>query len=155
MKPKMKRSSLLDEEDIWNAVIAVLSEHEVTTTDQTIKDAVIAFQYYAELESGGHESLLNWFEDYIKDEGIDKYLAELTQALEKIGAHDYAELEKRFCVKMWNLYVELENDESKEEAFYEVIENADKGYYDLESKLEELLEAYFISIHTELIDVVE
>lgn len=155
MKPKMNRRDLLSKDNIWNAVVSVISEHDFSTNDTVINEAFIVFHYYSELESGGHESLLTWFEPYIEEISIESYLNTLTAALEKIGAHDYAAIEKKYGQEMWNLHVALVNDETKEEEYYHIIEKADDEYYQLHQKLEGLLETYFIHIHTDLIEVVE
>ena len=151
----MKRKNLLSKTDIWNAVITVLSEYDLSTDEKNLNEAFIVFQYYSELESGGHESLFTWFEWYIEEVGIDNYLNELIGILEKIGAHDYAIIEKKYGQEMWRLYVALENDEIEEDEFYDVIEKANNDYHKLNQKLEELLERYFVTIHTDLIEVVE
>lgn len=57
MKPKMNRKDLLNSNDIWNGVIHAISEIDYPTEDQTLNDAFTVFQYYSEMESGGHESL--------------------------------------------------------------------------------------------------
>lgn len=155
MKPKMKRKDLLSKTDIWNAIITVLSEYDLSTEDKILNEAIIVFQYYSELESGGHESLLTWFEWYIEEVGINNYLNELIGILEKIGAHDYTIIEKNYGQEMWRLFVSLENDEIEEDEFYNVIEKANDEYNKLNGKLEELIETYFVSIHTDLIEVVE
>ena len=60
---------------------------------------------------------------------------------------------------MWRLHVAMENGENKEDKFYDefynVIEKADDEYHKLNQKLDDLIEIYFISIHTDLIEVVE
>ncbi|MFD1927022.1 hypothetical protein ACFSFY_02975 [Sporosarcina siberiensis] len=155
MKPKMNKKDLLDKNDIWNAVIKVVSECDPSTKDTILKEAFIVFQYYSELESGGHESLLNWSEFYIKKVGIDHYINELIAVLEKIGAHDYAIIEKKYGKEMWRLYVALEKEDINEDEFFTVIEKADKEFHKLNRKLDNLLETYFISIHTDLIEVVD
>lgn len=145
----------MNNDDIWNAVITVLSESDLPTENKKLNEAFIVFQSYSELESGGHESLFTWFEPYIKEVGIDNYLNELIDILEKIGAHDYATIEKNYGQEMWELYVALENDKVEEDEFYSVIEKADDEYHQLNQKLQELLETYFVTIHTDLIEVVE
>ena len=55
---------------------------------------------------------------------------------------------------MWRLYTALENSEIDEKESYSVIEIADVEYYKLNEKIRELMEAYFVRIHTELIEVV-
>ncbi|MHA6259699.1 DMP19 family protein [Sporosarcina sp. CAU 1771] len=155
MKPKMTRNELVEKNDIWNAVLTVASECDPSTKDQVLKEAFIVVQYYSELESGGHESLLTWMESYIDEVGIDSYLAELIAILEKIGAQEYAYIVKKYGQEMWKLYIALEHNEIKEGDFYEVIEKADDAFHKLNRKLDDLLECYFIRIHTDLIDVVE
>src|SRR5699024_10688846 len=151
----MNRNNSINIDGIWNAVITILAESDLSTENKSLKEAFIVFQYYSELESGGHESLFTWFEAYIEEVGIDIYLNELIGILEKIGAHDYAIIEKKYGQEMWKLYVALENDEVEEDEFYGVIEKADDEYHKLNQKLEELLETYFVTIHTDLIEVVE
>ncbi|MFC5466000.1 hypothetical protein ACFPM4_14805 [Lederbergia graminis] len=144
----------MNNDDIWNAVIAMLSEYDISTENKNLHEAFIVFQYYSELESGGHESLFTWFESYIEEVGIHNYLNELINILEKIGAHDYVIIEKKYGQEMWGLYVALENDEVEEDEFYSVIGKADEEYHKLNQKLEELLETYFITIYTDLIKIV-
>ena len=79
----------------------------------------------------------------------------LIEILEEIGAHNYAMIEKKYCQKMWSLYVALENGEIEEDEFCNVVEKANDEYYKLNDELVELLETYFITIHTDLIEVVE
>ncbi|MCZ2259779.1 hypothetical protein KSU66_14860 [Sporosarcina sp. G11-34] len=155
MKPKMNRKDLLDKNDIWNAVVSVVSDCDLSTKDTVLKEAFIVFQYHSELESGGHESLLTWMGSYINEVSIESYLNELIAILEKIGAHDYAEIEKNYGRKMWRLHAALENDEIDEDEFYNIVEKADDEYDKLNQGIDSLLERYFISIHADLIDVVE
>lgn len=155
MKPKMKRSELKDNNDIWNAVIGVLSELDFPTGDQEVDDAFLVFQYYSEMESGGHETLLNWTQDYIKEVGIKKYQDELASALVKIGAPEYAEIESTHLEELWKLHLALENDGSQEDEYYSKIELMDGAYHGQDEKFENLLETHFLKIHTDLIDVVE
>ena len=155
MKLKINRKELVYTEDIWNAVISVISDYDFPVENETANDAFIIFQYYSELESGGHESLFTWFSDYIQEVGITQYLKQLIAILEKIDAHEYAAIEKAHGEEMWKLYMALENGEIEEEEFYNVIEKADNDYHNLNNKLEKRLETYFVAIHTELIQVVE
>ncbi|WP_282155471.1 DMP19 family protein [Cytobacillus gottheilii] len=155
MKPKMNKKELVHKDDIWNAVISVLSEYDYSSEDKTAKEAFTVFQYYSEMESGGHEILLNWTSDYIKEVGIKAYVKELIENLEKINAHDYAAIIRKYGEQMWKLHISLGNDEVEESEYYEVIEKADGEYYSLDDQLAVLLEAYFVEIYEELIDVVE
>ena len=155
MKPKMTRKELLDTDNIWNAIITAISEVDLSTKDTVLNEALIIFQYYSELESGGHENLLNWLESYIEEISIEIYLNKLITILEKIGAHDYAMIESKYGQEMWRLYIALEKEEVEEDEFYNVIKKADDEYHKLNGILENLLKAYFVSIHTDLIDVVE
>ena len=154
MKPKMKRKDLISKTDISNAVMDVLSESNLSSEDTTLNKAFIVYHYYSELESGGHETLFRWFGHHIKAMGIDDYLNKLIGTLEEIGAHNYALIEKKYCKELWNLYIALENDEIHEDEFYQVIEKATDDYYKLNDELRELLETYFVTIYTDLIEVV-
>ncbi|MBD8067824.1 hypothetical protein [Bacillus sp. PS06] len=154
MKPTMNKNDLLNKADIWNAVIDVLTDHELTTEMNSLNEAILVYQYYSELESGGHESLYRWLESFIREVGIQQYLSRIIDILEKNGANDYAAIEKKYGQEMWDLYVALENEEIDEEKFYHVIEKADNEYYNLEGKLEGYLEEYFAEIYTDLIEVV-
>ena len=80
---------------------------------------------------------------------------QLIAILEKIDAHEYAAIEKAHGEEMWNSYMALENGEIEEDEFYNVIEQADNDYHNLNNKLEKHSETYFVAIHTELIQVVE
>lgn len=155
MKPKIKRTDLLNKDNIWNAVSDVLIEYNYQSESQVAYEAFTVLQYYSEMESGGHESLLRWNSDHIEGVGITRYLEELIGVLDKIDAHEYALIEKKYGKEMWDLYVALENDEIDEKEFYSVIEKADNEYYYLNEKLRELLETYFVKIHTDLIEVVD
>ncbi|KAB2331968.1 DMP19 family protein [Bacillus mesophilum] len=155
MKPKMNKKELAHKDDIWNAVISALPEYVYSAENKTAKEAFTVFQYYSEMESGGHEILLNWTSDYIKEVGIRAYVKELIESLEKINAHDYAAIIRKYGEQMWKLHISLENDEVEESEYYEVIEKADAEYYSLDDQLAGLLEAYFVEIYEELIDVVE
>jgi hypothetical protein len=154
VKPKMKRRGLMNNDDIWNAVITVISKNNYPTENKILNETYNVFQYYSELESGGHESLFTWFSEHIEEVGIANYMKELIGILEKIGANEYATIEKKYGEEMWRLYIALENDDSVEDEFYSVVEKADNEYGKL-NKLGELLETYFVKIHTDLIDVVE
>lgn len=155
MKYKMKSKDLLTKEDIWNAVIHVLGEYDFPTENEIAHEAMIVFYYYSELESGGHESLLNSFSWYIEDVGITNYLNELIGSLEKISAYDFSLIEKEYGKELWRLFKALESAEIEEDEFYKVVEKADIAYNKLNDKLGVLLEAFFIKIHTELIEVIE
>ncbi|WP_099360927.1 DMP19 family protein [Fredinandcohnia onubensis] len=139
-------------EDIWNEVIHKICSIDFPSEDQTLNEAFLVFQYYSELESGGHEALLNWWNEYISKVGITTYIKELTQILEKISAQDYAVILQKYGEEMWKNFVALENGEIDEVPFYQVIEKADGDYYSLEDKLQQLLESYFVSIHTDILE---
>jgi len=154
-KPKIQRTDLVNPEDIWNTVISVLTEFDYPEDNKVANEAFTVLQYYSEMESGGHESLLRWNSDHIEEVGSTRYLEELVGVLEKIDAPEYALIEKKYGKDMWRLHVALENDEIDEKEFYSVIEKADNEYYHLNEKLGELLEAYFVMIYMDLIEVVE
>ncbi|MFJ8261948.1 hypothetical protein ACIQ4I_08340 [Rummeliibacillus sp. NPDC094406] len=155
MKHKIKKTELLTNNDIWNKVIEVIGEYDFPTENEIINEVFIVFNYYSELESGGHESLFNWFSWHIEEVGITNYLKELTAILEKIDAYDYSKIENEFGNELWRLFKAIENDEIEEEEFYSVVEKADNEYEKLNGKLGDLLETYFVNVYTELIEVVE
>lgn len=151
----MKRKHLMSKTDILNAVMDVLSEHDLSSEDNTLNKAIIVYQYYTELESGGHESLFRWFGHHIKEMGIDNYLNKLIGILEEIGAHNYALIENKYFKELWSLYIALQNGEIQEDGFYNVIKKATDEYYNLNDELTELLKTYFVTISTDLIEVIE
>ena len=155
MKYKMQRKDLLTKDDIWNAVIKVMGKYDFPTENEIANEVFIVFNYYSELESGGHESLFNWFSWHIEEVGITNYLKELTGILEKIEAYDYSKIEKEYGKELWRLFKALENDEIEEDEFYNVVEKADNEFEKLNGRLGNLFETYFANIYTELIDVVE
>ncbi|PSL41461.1 hypothetical protein B0H99_102145 [Planomicrobium soli] len=155
MKPKMYRRDLVTKDDIWNAVIATISEYDYPTRNQPADEAFLAFQYYSELESGGHEILMNWFSGHIEEVGVTSFLDALVGSLEAIGAYDYAAIEKNYGQEMWQKFKALENGEVKEGEFYAVVEQADWEYHQLDGRIAELLETYFVDVHMELIDVIQ
>lgn len=145
----------MESENRWNAVIDMLNECDFPTDSGLLNGAQTVFQYYSELESGGHESLFSSLSTYIEENGIGTYLKEVTEILEQIGAHDYAVIEHDYCVEIWQLYVALENDSIEASEFYTIIEKADDAYNQLDDKLEQLLTTYFVKIHRELTGVIE
>ncbi|MEH7224600.1 hypothetical protein V7112_12395 [Bacillus sp. JJ1566] len=138
-------------DEIWNEVIHSISKIDFPSDNQTLNEAYLAFQYYSELESGGHEAWLNWWHEYIEEVGIATYIKELTHIFEKIGAQEYAIILQKYGAEMWQTFVALENGEINEDLFYQVIEKADQEYYNLEDKLQQLLESYFVNNHTDFI----
>lgn len=151
----MNRKDLITNDDIWNAMVFLMSEYDFPTDNQLANKVSLVYHYYSELESGGHEALFNWFGTQIEELGASNYFKELTSILEEINAHEYSLIEKEYGEKSWELFKALENNEIQEEAFYEVIEKADTEYQNLNGKLADLLETYFINIHTQLIEIVE
>ncbi|MFJ7828510.1 hypothetical protein [Psychrobacillus sp. NPDC096623] len=59
------------------------------TDDEKRNNFLILFNYFCELESGGHD----WFSEHIEEMGIQTYLNRLTIMLEKVEVHEYAEIE--------------------------------------------------------------
>ncbi|QUG42883.1 hypothetical protein KD050_06445 [Psychrobacillus sp. INOP01] len=149
-------------DEIWNAVLSAYSEYVFPTDDVKMNDFFILFNYFCELESGGHESLFNWFSEHIEEMGIQTYLNRLTKMLEKVEAHEYAEIEKNYTEELWRLFLSVENSgteephyESLEAEFYMTIEKADSEYRSLGDKLSERLSSYATVIYTEIIEIVE
>lgn len=153
MKPKMKKSELRTKDDIWNAVIAVLSDTEHPSEDKLSNEAYLLFNYYSDMESGGHESLFNHYSEYIDLVGIEKFMSELTGALRKMNAVSYAEILEQYGADMYRMFLGLEDGQVEEAEYYNVIEQADDAYQALNGKINDLLEEYFVNIHGDLIDV--
>lgn len=154
MKPKMYRRDLVTTDDIWNALVQTISEYDYPTGDEIADEAFLVLQYYSELENGGHEMLWTWASEYIEEVGIASYLDALVSSLEAIGAYDYAAIEQKYGLEMWQKFKALEKGEIDEEIFYAAIKQADEEYYQLDGRLVEVLEVYFVDIHEELIDVI-
>ncbi len=148
-------TELMTNEDIWNAMVFLLSEYDLPTDNESANQAFMVYHYYSELESGGHEGLFNWCSMHIEALGANRYFEELVRALKEINATEYALIEEKYGLQMWRLYQALEKGEIPEEEFYTIIEKADSEYWQFDGKLGEVLEVYFVKIHTELIEVVE
>lgn len=162
MKIKVNRKDLLTKDDIWNAVLTAYGEYSFPTKNEKSNEVFIVFNYFCELESGGHESLFNWFSEHIEEMGITTYLNRLTNILEKIGAYDYVKIEKTYGEELWKSFIALENSSfgkldyfNLEANFYNLIENADEEYRLLGEELGELLRNYSADIYLEMIEVVE
>lgn len=151
----MNSKDLITKEDIWNAVTDIMVEYNFPTENKIANDTYLVYHYYSELESGGHESLLNWGKWDIEKVGIVNYVNDLTSTLESIGANDYATIEKKYGEELWRLFISLENGEVEEDDFYNVIKKADSDYYNLNEELRRLLQIHFENIYTDLIDIEE
>ncbi|MFC4409061.1 hypothetical protein ACFOZY_01285 [Chungangia koreensis] len=153
MKPNMKKSELKTKEDIWNAVIAVLSDTDYPSENDVANEAFLLFNYYSDMENGGHENLFNYNAETIDIIGIEKFLTQLTAALRNMNADEYAAILDRYGADMYQMFLGLEDGQVKEAEYYTVFEQADDAYQDLGGKINELLEDYFVKIHGDLIDV--
>ncbi|MBD3107435.1 hypothetical protein IEO70_03575 [Bacillus sp. AGMB 02131] len=142
--------SEMSKTEIRSAVIQVLMEKEFPSESAITNEAHLVFQYYCEMESGGHEGLLRWKSQYIKDIGITVYLAKLTAILKKINAFQYAAILEEYGEEMWNLFVALEKGEIDEDQFYEIVHKADYRYYHLNDEIDFLIENYFSEIYEQL-----
>ncbi|KMJ57132.1 hypothetical protein AB685_17095 [Bacillus sp. LL01] len=155
MDKKVKNTELTTNEDIWNAMVSLMSEYDFPTDNETANQAFMVYHYYSELESAGHEGLFNWCSSYIEELGAARYFEELVRALREINATDYALIEEKYGVQLWKLYQALESGEAPEEEFYNIIEKADNEYWQLDGKLGNMLETYFVGIYKEFIEVVD
>lgn len=161
-KIKLKRSELQTTNEIWNAVLSVYGVYDFPTNDEKMNDFFILFNYYNEVESGGHECLFNWFSKDIERMGIHAYLNRLTKMLRQVGAPEYAELEKKYLEQLWRLFLEVESSGSDElifdslvAKFYMLLERVDGEYRNLDDKLSERLSNYAHEIYTDFIEIVE
>jgi len=162
IKMKVKRSELQTNNDIWNAVLSVYGEYDFPTNDKKMDDFFILFNYYCEMESGGHECLFNWFSKDIEEMGIQVYLNRITEMLRKADASEYAEIERKYLEELWRLYLAVENSVNEEldfervvAEFYRYLEKADDEYRNLGDQLSDRLSWYATDIYTEIIEVVE
>ncbi|WP_223701762.1 DMP19 family protein [Sutcliffiella deserti] len=155
MLHKMKKAELRTKDDIWNAMVFLLSDYDFPTDNETANKARMVYHYYSELESAGHEGLFNWCSSDIEELGAARYFEKLVRALKEINAQDYALIEEKYGVQLWKLFQALENEEIPEEEFYNIIEKADNEYWQLNGKIGELLETYFVNIHKEFIEVID
>lgn len=130
-------------EEKWNEMIGQLSELELPVEDPFLQQMLLVYHYFSEMESGGHESLFRWLEMYVKDTGIDFFIAELSDALEHIGAIGYVDLVQIYGKPIWQAYEAMNQDETVEDSFYEVVETADEQYHGL-GGIGELVERYFL-----------
>jgi hypothetical protein len=154
-KPQKYKAQLSSEDDIWNAAVEAVSEMELPIEEGVNRNTFWAFQYYSAMESGGHESLLHAFFEYVQEIGSEQFLTELTAALDSIGAEHYARYERQYGKEMWYQFVALEHGETEEGAYYKVIEQADQAYYELGNSLEQILAAHFVAVHEQLIDIID
>ena len=155
MKFKVVKSQLQHRDDIWSILADITVENAYPTTNPLLDEISIVFSYYSELESGGHESLTRWQYDQIVALGFETYLDKLTATLRKIGAVDYAVIEKDYLPDIWRIYHQLENGENMEEAFYVLVEKADKAYVALQDAIRPMLVEYAVDIHLQVIEPVE
>lgn len=162
VKIKMKRSELQTDNDIWNAVLSAYGEYDFPTNDEKMDEFFILFNYYCEMESGGHECLFNWFSKDIEEMGVQIYLNRLMKILQKVDAHEYAELEKNNLKELWTLFLAVENSGHDEldfeivvAEFYKLLEKADGEYRILGDKLSDRLSSYATVIYTEIIEIME
>jgi hypothetical protein len=152
---KIKKTELMNNHDIWNVMVSIMAEYNFPAENETANKVYMVYNYYSEMESGGHEGLFHWFSWYIEEVGGHQYFAELIRILKDINADAYALIEEKYGEKLWNLFQALENGEIPEEAFYSLNTKADEEYNQLSGKLEDLLENYFVDIYRELIEVME
>lgn len=135
----MKRADLVNNVDIWNAMVELMAEYDFPTDHTIANKEFMVYSYYAELESAGHEGLFNWFSSYIEEVGAHRYFKELRSVLEEMNAHEYALIETKNGEKLWELFQALVKDEIPEDDFYILLEKADQEYHQLNGRLEEKL----------------
>ena len=141
----------MTKEDIWNDTISILAETDYPSDNPSINDVYLAYHYYSELESGGHEAFLTWFSEQMEQTGPTTFFQNLKHSLTKINAKPYAKIIDTYGEALWQAFTALEKEEIEEDEFYNIIEKADTEYYQLNGKLEQNLEDYFIANHPKLI----
>ena len=135
----------MKKEEIWNDTITILAEADYPSDNPFINDVYLAYHYYSELESGGHEAFLTWFSEQIEQTGPTTFLQNLKHSLTKINAKPYAEIIDTYGEALWQAYTALEKEEIEEDEFYNLIEKADTEYYQLDTQLEQYLQNYFVT----------
>lgn len=149
------KNDLLDEGNAWEAVLSAGLTINRPDGFKDAHDYFITLDFLHELESGGHGSLLEWSSDIIEELGIRTYIERLTSMLEKIGAEEYAEIEKQYAEKLWILNRALANGEDVMEEYDRLIEEADKRYSQLGERLLDRMQAYSLVIYKELSENIE
>jgi hypothetical protein len=145
-------SELQQQQIIYNQVTERLIGINFPSDFPRLNKAHLLVIYHNELESGGHESFLNWQQNTVRQIGIQPYMKDLVAALQEIGAKDYANVIEQFGEHMWNLFEALENGEIDESLFYEVIELADQAYFKLNGAIRDLLEVYLLKHSKQLLE---
>lgn len=133
----------MNADEIWNAMVDLISSMDYPTGDSDKDEVFLLFQFYSTMESGGHESFLNLFEEELEKLGPAFFFNQLRQSLIQIGGAGYAEIEKEYGLPLWEGYKALEDGGSEEEAFYVLVEKADRKYEALGSQINSLMETYF------------
>lgn len=153
-KIQILREQVNSNDDIWNELSNVAIQHFFPTNNDLLDELSIFVLYFNEMESGGHEAVLNWTQERIETFGFNNYLHVLSTTLEKIGAPTLADVERKLAPLYWSLYHQLEAGEIDEEPFYEVIEQADKAYFALNEHFRTLVMNYFLSIYEQVFEIV-
>ena len=150
MKIKVNKKDLMNEDDAWGAVMAAsVSIKSYKHAD----DFFLALNYLNELESGGHGSLIEWSSEIIEELGIHTYVERLTSMLEKLGAPEYAAIEKQYLEELWRLNRAMEKGDAVMEVYDELIEESDKKYWQLGERLLHLMRDHSLIIYKELIEI--
>lgn len=153
-KIQIPRAQVSSNEAIWNELSNVAIQQYFPTNNDLLDELSIFVLYFNEMESGGHEAVLNWTKERIEAFGFHNYVHVLSSTLEKIGAPALAEVEKRLAPLYWPLYHQLEAGEIDEEPFYEVIEQADQAYFEINEHFRNMAMNYFLSIYEQVFDIV-
>ena len=155
MKIKIAKSQLQHPDDIWNEMTNVVIQHMYPSDNRLFDQLSIIYCYYSEMESGGHEALLNWQVNQIVAYGFDNYFNTLTSTLQQIGASSYAQIETQYLPLIWEKYLQLEQGEDVEDAFYELVDKADQAYRELNDAIRSMLEKSAVAIHLQVFEPVE
>ena len=139
----------------WDIVSTIAIEHSFPLQQPLLNETSIVFQYYSEMESGGHESLLRWQYDQMQAMGFMQYKETLLRVLRAIGADEYAAVEDTHLTRCFELYEALEANRLAEDVFYEAINAADAAYIACEDRLRDQLQHYAELNYEALRQVVE
>lgn len=126
-------------EEIWNAIVEKISDIDYPTKYPVTNHAYIMFQYYSQMESGGHEDVLNWL---FNEKKIDHPLAVLINSINEAQAKSYTAYLEVKGQEMWELFQLLKRGEEQEEAFSLMVQQADEAYWNINT-FQQIVEKYF------------
>lgn len=151
----ISKKDVLTREGRYNAVTDFIASHTYPSDNKMLDDSWRIFDYYNELGSGGHEGYLTWTAGPIRETDIHAFYDALIHTLQEIGAIQLAALEKTYGILLWQKYHALENGESEEDEFYDIVQLADQAYFEYEEMFINKMWAYAEKLFPKLFTVVD